>query len=283
MNFFIQVMVNGVVLGSFIALMALGLVLIFGTLRVINFAHGEFFMLGAFTVYYATLWGAPFWVALPMAFAVAGIVGAAVGRGILERFRGSILAGAVAAIALSSLMQNAGWATVGGEHRVVALPIRSVVHIGDTTIEGYRLVVIGLTAAALGVLYLFLTQTWSGRAIRALEENPYAAELMGVRRTLTVLIGFGLGTGLAGFSGAVMAPLVEISPSMGFLPLLWGFVVVILGGTGRYVGAAIAALVVGIQESLTIAYWRSDMVVLMSFALVTVAILLRRGVRPGAE
>lgn len=278
----VQALVNGLTLGCFIAMMSIGLIIVFGVLNIVNFAHGEFFMFGAFVVFFGRKIGIPFWLLLPASFILVGCLGAGVSHLVFNRFRGKLLSGAVAAIALSSIMQNGAWQVVGGEHIAVTQPLTGVVDISGVRVGTYRIFIIAATLIILALLYVFFTFTWHGRAVRALEQNSYSAELLGVRVAPTAALGFAVGVGLAGLAGAIMVPLQELSPGMGFLPLLWGFVVVILGGSGRYLGALLGALAIGIQQSFTITYWRGDMTILISFVFVILVVLMRRATRPGA-
>ena len=277
-----QALVNGLTLTSFIVLMTLGLMIIFGVLQIINFAHGQFFMLGAFTVFFGVDNGLSLWLMLPLAFVGVGLLGAGLSHGIFRRFQGNLLGGAIAAVALSSLLQNSAFQVFTAEPRAVFRPIDHVFRVGGIALEGYRVFVVSVTIVILVALFLFLHRTWQGRAIRAVQQNPYAAQLQGVNMNLTSALGFAVGAGLAGLAGAVMVPLVELSPGMGFTPLLWGFVVVILGGMGRVGGVLLAGLIIGMQQSFTATYWRPELTILMSFALVVVVLLLRRSARPGA-
>ncbi|QHI97464.1 branched-chain amino acid ABC transporter permease [Xylophilus rhododendri] len=269
-----QATVNGLVVGLLYLLMAVGFTLVFGVMRMVNFAHGEFYMLGAFCAYYLTVKaGLPFLVAVAASFVLVGLGGCLIEAVILKPFRHDELNGMIVTIGLALIVQNLALIAFGPDP--VSLPS---ITSGSSSVLGVnvpnsRLYVVGCAVAVLALLYGFLKHSRAGRGLRAVVEDPQTASIQGVRARLYYPLGFGIGVGLAAVGGALMAPLFSVSPFMGQAPLLKAFMVVILGGLGSIPGAAIAGLLLGLLESYSSLFLSSSTGDMLIFVLVVLGML----------
>jgi branched-chain amino acid transport system permease protein len=271
-----QVLVNGISYAASLALVAIGLTIVFGVLRVVNFAHGALFMLGAYATYYITAsfkWN--YFLAIIGAALVVGLISAFVAAALFSRYRGLLLEGAVMSIALALLITNLGWLEFSAVPRTVNSPIDDVINLGGVHILVHRLFIIVLTAVLLVALQFFVKRSRMGRAMRAVQQDPHAARLQGIKVDQVVVLTFAIGGVLAGIAGALVAPTQTLQPSMGEQPLLFAFVVIILGGMGSIPGAVLASLVLGLTESTTSTYWTPQAATWLSFSLVIVALAIR--------
>jgi branched-chain amino acid transport system permease protein len=271
-----QVLVNGISYAASLALVAIGLTIVFGVLRVVNFAHGALFMLGAYATYYITAsfeWN--YFLAIIGAAIVVGLISVFVAAALFSRYRDLLLEGAVMSIALALLITNLGWLQFSAVPRTVKSPIDDVIDIGGVRVLVQRLFIILLTAALLVGLQFFVKRSRMGRAMRAVQQDPHAARLQGIKVDQVVVLTFAIGGVLAGIAGALVAPTQTLQPSMGEQPLLLAFVVIILGGMGSIPGAVLASLVLGLTQSTTSTYWTPQAATWLSFSLVIAVLAIR--------
>lgn len=273
-----QAVVNGLVVGMLYLLMAIGFTLAFGVMRVVNFAHGQFYMVGAFTLYVCVAHLAlPFVAAVAVAAVVALLLGVVVERGVLHSFRGDELNGMIATIGVGMIVENAALWVFGPNPLSVASGVTGILRVGPFVLPAARVFAIALSAVVLVLFFLFMQRTRTGRAIRAVVQDAEMAEVCGIRARFVYPIGFALGIGLAATAGALMAPLFSVSPFMGGIPLLKAFIVVILGGLGSIPGAALASVLLGVIESVTSTFVSASLADMLQFALVIVIMLVRPG------
>lgn len=240
--------INGLVSGMTLVMVAVGLSIIFGMLRLINFAHGVFYALGVYISFSFASWTGNFWLGLLIGFVLTGLVGLAMERGLLRRLYGQdpsyvlLLTFGMAQIIEYSIVQI--W---GLEGRVTEMPplLKGTVSIGFTDLSIYRLFLIAFTTALVVLIWLFLKRTRYGIIIRAGVEHPEMVESLGINLYLIYTLGFAIGVGLAGMAGMLMTPLTQIQPLMGQSILVQSFVVVVLGGLGNFRGAVFGGLIVG--------------------------------------
>ena len=245
-----QATVNGLIIGLLYLLMAVGFTLVFGVMRMVNFAHGEFYMLGAFGAYFLTaVLGISFLPALALTFVGAVLFGAAVEWTILKPFRHDELNGMIATIGLAMILQNLALMFFGPDPHSMPAVVRGATSLGKITVPTSRIYVVVFALAVLALLYAFLKHSRPGRALRAVVEDFQIASIQGIHSRIYYPLGFGIGVGLAAVAGALMAPLFSVSPFVGAAPLLKAFIVVILGGLGSIPGAAVAGLALGLIES----------------------------------
>ncbi len=240
----LQTVVNATYAASYLALIAVGLVLIFGVMGIINFAHGEFYMLGAYCVVavYASL-GLPFLLSVAVGLVFVGLVGIAAEQTLFRPMRNNPLGGLVVSIGLLLVLQSL--ATLGFGVRMEHIPPPSQVVIKFTEGVGIplqRLTVVLAAIVFLGGLWVFLRRTRWGWALRASAQDPEAASLQGISISAASRIAVAIGTALAGVAGALTAPLVRTYPYMGHGVIIAAFIVIIVGGVGSLEGAVVAAI-----------------------------------------
>jgi branched-chain amino acid transport system permease protein len=271
-----QIVVNGLASALVYILMALGFTLIFGIMRVVNFAHGELYMLAAFLVYVlvGTL-GWNYYLVVLLAGAIVGLFGALFERVLLRPFIGRELNGMIMTLAVSITLQAAAFILFGSEEQSVARPVAGVIHLGNTVIPWDRLVVGLITLMILGVFYLFMRFTKLGLAMRAVVQDEEIASICGVRSRIIHPLAFGIGAMLAGFAGALMAPIYTIYPYMGAQPMMKAFIVVILGGLGSIPGAVLGGIVLGLSESISATLINSTSAAMISFGIVVLILLIK--------
>lgn len=246
----VQALANGLMLSAIYVLIAIGFTLVFSIMRIVNFAHGEFYMVGGFVLLFIyTQWEIPFGLALLITAAIVVIAGAAIERLIFRRFRGDELNAMIASLGLAIIIENAVLLAFGPSPRTVPAPVSGTLMLGSVALPQARIFVLGAAIVVFGLFWLLMTHTKLGRAMRALAQDPEAALIQGIRAERLIPITFGLGVGLAAVAGALMAPLFSVSPFMGATPMLKAFVVVILGGLGSIPGAAVGGVLLGMIES----------------------------------
>jgi branched-chain amino acid transport system permease protein len=268
---------TGLALGAIYVLFAIGLSLIFGMLTVVNFAHGAFYMVGAYVGLFLVSMGGNFWlclVAVPLAVGSCGML--------VERFLVRPLYGRgidyplLLTFGLSYIMvelARIGFGTSGYPFDTPDL-LQGAVDIGVGYFPLYRLFVIGATALVLLALWLFLERTSFGLIIRAGARDPQIVRVLGVDVSRVWLIVFGIGTAIAGFAGLLAAPLQGVIPEMGSTILAEAFVVTVVGGMGSIGGAVLAGLLVGIVVSMT-SLFAPEMAKVSIFALMAIVLLIR--------
>jgi branched-chain amino acid transport system permease protein len=253
----LQAMVGGLLLGAIYALFSSGLTLIWGMMNFINFAHGEFVMLGMYVALLATVWigGGPAVFGFAAAFALF-VLGVAIYLSLIRHvMRGPMLAQILSTFGLALLLRyTAFWIFSANFVSLPETSLSGVIRIGGLLIPLAQLVA-GIIAVALTVgLHLLLTKTYLGSKLLAVAEDRQAAMLMGIRPDRMQAIAWGLSAGAAGIAGALMATAYPFSPSVGETFGLTAFVVVTLGGFGAVMGALYAGIIVGSIQALS-AYW----------------------------
>ena len=245
-----QVIINGVTLGTNYVLMALGFTMIFGVLRIVNFAHGEFYMLGAFFVLMAIVkFQVGYFLAVVIAVISIGLLGFLAEEVIFRRFRDKELEGMIVALGLSILIQNLGLVAWGPYDLSIPPVFSGVLKIGSMFYPVERLMVVVLSFLLMAGFYLFLKRTKLGLAIQAIAQDTEIARVQGMRINRLYPLAFAIGTGLAAAAGAVIGPLFQLNPWMGIMPQVKAFIVVILGGIGSIPGAFLGGLILGVAES----------------------------------
>ena len=261
--------VNGVIFGLIYALIALGLTVVFSIMRVVNFSHGEFYMLGGYTLYALTAGVAalfslplviPTIVALPLAMAVVAMFGMAVERGLLRpvytaRMDRPEEYAIILTFGLSLFLQYGALTTVGPYEMTPGSFWEGSKHIlGDLYLAGDRLFAAGTSALLIAATLFFIYRTWTGRALMATAQNRVGATVVGVNPVRMNVIAMILAGLLAGAAGSLLAPVFLVYPDVGQIPVIKAFVIIVLGGMGSIPGAVVAALILGVVESLASVY-----------------------------
>ncbi len=278
MDQFLQHLLNGVLLGATYSLLGIGLTLVFGLMNVVNFAHGEFYTLGAYAVFAALVGaGASFFAAIPLAMVVGAAAGAICERVLLRPLRGeSIDSVMLVMIGVWIAMQNAeliGW---GGVAKSVPTPFPSApLVLGHVSVSPLRIFVFAASGLLILGAHLLLARTKLGRAMRATFQDRETAALMGVSIERIHTVTFAFGAGLAAAAGALLGPVFLLYPSMGDLASLKAFSVVILGGLGNFAGAALGGMVLGVAEELGAGYVSSGYRDAVGFVIIVLVLLLR--------
>jgi len=271
-------LIYGLTLGSMYAMVAAGLALMFGVVRLINFAHGEFFMLGAYAFWFAyRVLGLPYPVAGVAATLSMGLFGIAyqqtIIRVILHR---SWHVQLIATLATSIVLTNLAMIVFGTQAKEVPTALASrILEIGGLRIAWHRLLVLAACPLVFVALWWFVHRTKPGKAMRAMSQNREACAVVGVDIERVALWTFALGTLLAGGAAALVTPLYNIFPDMGALLTLKAFAAVIVGGFGYVKGAVAAAFLIGITESLAAGYVSYAYKDAIAFVVMVLVLLLR--------
>jgi branched-chain amino acid transport system permease protein len=272
----IQATLNGFGLAVVYILVALGLTLIFSILDVINFAHGEFYMLGGFVTYYVfAVFGVNYFATLVLAVIAVGAAGVVAERIVFRHLRGKTLNAFIVSLGLLWVLQASAQVAFGVLDKSVPSAVSGIVRVFGFIISRERLVVIVTASALMVALYAFLKLTRTGQAMRAVAQDADAAALQGIDIEKMSALGFGIGCALAGAAGALLAPVFAVSPTMGALPVVKAFIIIIVGGMGSLPGAVLGGLLLGAVEGIGTLFMSSAAVNMLGF-LVVIAILLVR-------
>lgn len=273
-----QFLANGLVIGSGYVLVAVGLTLIFGILHIVNFAHGEFYMLGGFAaVLGSQILGLPALPALLVVAIVMALFGLLAERIVFRPISGKDPTNAIiASFGLSVLLQNLMLKTVGAEPMVAKSGFApGAIQIGSVFITPERLAIIGATVVIVTALLLVLRFTWTGRALRALSENSTVALISGVNVRRVSLMTFVIGSVLAGVSGALMSTVFMVQPNSGTLIVMKAFIIVVVAGMGSIEGAIVAGLALGLIEALVAGYIGNQFRDIAGFLIVILVLAIR--------
>jgi branched-chain amino acid transport system permease protein len=287
-SFLAQLVLNGLVVGVMYALIAMGLSLIFGVLEIVNFAHGEFYMLGAMGAYFLTTNLAfGYWSTVAVVTLAGLCVGYVLYEALLvslsgEGFERSILL----TLGLSMVLQNgAVFLFTTTPKMVQTAQTYANFMFGEVRVPVLRVYALGLGLTAFALLYTILYRTQVGKAMRGVAQNREAALMVGIDPRAISRLAVAIGIGLSGLAGAALAPIYAVHPLMGFSFVFKAFAIIIIGGLGNISGAAIAAIALGILESLMGGYLPQVMVDGLAFAAMILILLVRpeglfgRGVR----
>lgn len=278
MDVLVQLVLNGILLGSMYAIISVGLTLIFGIVRVVNFAHGEFLMVGMYAVYLlATNLGLhPYVTAVPVIILLFAL-GALVQRFIIQPLLGADEHIQIfAMVGLSTALVNLALLVFGADLYSVNTPsVRQAVPFGGYTVLVGQVVMFVCALTLVAGLHFFMQTTPLGRAIRATAQNRNAALLMGVKVNRIYVISFGLGAACVGLASALLMPLYPVSPTIGTYFVLTAFVVVVLGGMRSMYGAFAGALLIGIVDSLSGYYIAPDLKEVVYFAIFILILIFK--------
>jgi branched-chain amino acid transport system permease protein len=273
---FLQHLVNAVILGGTYALLGIGLTLIFGIMRVVNFAHGELYAFGAYTVYLvAAALGLNFFLGLAVAVAAGALLGALIEITLLRPLRtDDIDTVMLVMIGAWIVMQNTELMVWGGVAKAIVTPFpETPLVIGPVSLSWLRVFVLLVALVLIVGSYLLIHRTKLGKAMRATFQDRDTAALMGVNIKGIYTATFAIGSGLAAAAGALLGPVFLVTPTMGDLASLKAFAIVILGGLGNITGATIGGFILALVEELGAGYVSSGYRDAMGF-LIIIAVLL---------
>ncbi|HEY4280957.1 MAG TPA: branched-chain amino acid ABC transporter permease [Conexibacter sp.] len=283
-SLFAQEIVNGVVQGGVYVLVAIGLSLVFGVLKVVNFAHGEFYVVGGFVAYLCTAsLGLPYWSAVVLA-ALAGLaVGAVAERLAVKPLRGAPEdAVFLSTFGLSLVLLYGVKLLLGGQPHTVATSFTGDMHFAGVVLTDQQLVLIALTIVLVGALFVVLRRSYVGLVLRAVAQDRATGSLMGIEVERVYWAAFAVAAALAAVAGAIVAPLYSVNPYSGQDILITAFIVVIAAGLGSLPGAVMVGLGLGIAEALAAGYGPSGSRQYVAYVLVVAVLLFRpQGLFPG--
>ena len=266
----------GLLTGALYVLVALGLTLIYGILHIVNFAHGEIYMLGAMAVFYLhVIVRLPFAVTLLLILLLSLLFGLVVERLVFRSLRGQWLQLLVASLGISLGIQSIGWIVFGIQEKNVPSYLPGIVQIGFIRLPRERLLAAGVAVVLVAALYWLVYRTKIGLAMRAIEEDEETARMLGVNANRVAAASVALAFVLAGLAGAFVAPIYSLNPGMGLEVILMSFLIIIVGGLGSITGTVLAGLLVGVVESVGAVLFGSQAAYGLVF-LVMIAVLVVR-------
>ena len=278
MDQFLQHVVNGVMLGSTYALLGIGLTLIFGIMRIVNFTHGEFYALGAYMAYlFVSLIGVNFFAAILLATLIGILVGAALEFFILRRLKTTDIDSVmIVMIGLWIAMQNTEQLIWGGVAKLIPSPFsQQPLVFGPVSISPLKIFVLVTAVILLIAFHFLINHTRLGLAMRSTFQDRDVAALMGVNVSTIYMATFALGSGLAAVAGALLGPVFLVNPTMGDLASLKAFAIVILGGLGSTVGATIGGFAIALVEEFGAGYISADYRDAFSFLIIVAVLVLK--------
>jgi branched-chain amino acid transport system permease protein len=247
----LQIVVYGAVISAIYAMLAVGFTLIFGVARILNLAHGSFYALGAYLVYALTADARlPLWLSSLIAIALVGGFGVAVERVLIRPLRRSTLAVLLITLAVALAVEQALLLIFGSEARNVPSMIDATYHFAGVDISAQRLLALGAGVGILAGLWLFMQHTRIGSAILAIAQDAEAAQYMGIPSDRIYSLVMGLSAAISAAAGILVAPFQTVIPSMGLLPLIKAFAIVVVGGLGSIPGSIVGALLLGYSETI---------------------------------
>ena len=274
-----QLLVDGIVAGSMYALMASGISLIWGTMRMLNFAHGEFYMIGGYTLFFALV-----------ALKVHPVI--AIGLGLLVTFMLGVLVERlimrwlllraewemptlVATLGLSVFMQNFALRTFGAGDLGLPYVVPGMFHVAGIVLPGQRIAIVLVAVVAFAAVWSILRYTKFGIAIRATSQDRDTAVLMGIDFPKVYMLTFGISVALAALAATMLAPIYSVNPWMGQRPMLKAFIVVVFGGLGSLEGAILGGVILGVIESVGVAVVSSEWQDVIAFAILILVLWVR--------
>jgi branched-chain amino acid transport system permease protein len=272
----LTILVFGLATSGIYALMAVGVALIYGVGRVINFAHGAFYTLGAYLTYlYASRLGCGWWLGGALAIASVAVIAAAFDRFLVEPLREHEIILWIMTFAFAFAVRELVVIIFGARpYSIPAFAPGSLSVLGQT-IAAQRLLIVGTSGVAIGLLWAFLYRTRTGKALRAVALNRTGAHLVGIPVKAAHAAVMAISAGLAALAGIIISPISVVTPDMGLEPLLMSFTIVILGGIGSLRGSLVAALIVGYVGALVSFLWNPELVTFMALALVFGVLIVR--------
>lgn len=279
---FLTHLINGISLGSIYAMIALGYTMVYGIAKMLNFAHGDIIMVGAFTVYtlMASSMGIHSIVGVLISIVVCAVLGVVIEKVAYKPLRGAApLAVLITAIGVSYLLQNLGLLIFGADSKAFT----SVVHVPDLVLAGGKLKITGVTiVTVIACLVIMIGLTWfvkktkTGVAMQAVSEDKGAAQLMGIDVNKTISITFAIGSGLAAIAAVLLCSAYPtVSPYTGSMPGIKAFVAAVFGGIGSIPGAFIGGVLLGIIENMSKAYISTSLSDAIVFAILIIVLLIR--------
>lgn len=250
----LQAIINGLLLGGIYSLVSIGLSLIFGVMDITNFAHGELVMLSMYAAYFLFGAGVHPYISLFLVIPLFFLIGVGIQKGLIQpvlKYPSSIVI--ILTFGISLAFQGLAQVFWTADFKTLDLQI-PLVTIGDASVPGQRLIAFFIALILSGALYLFLSRTYIGKALRATSQNKEAASLMGISVNHMYMLAFGLAAAIAGAAGTLLSTFFYISPTAGGVFVTIAYIIVVFGGLGNLLGAFVGSLIIGTIESLSAVY-----------------------------
>ena len=278
MNQFFMQFINGLNIGSIYALIALGYTMVYGIAKLINFAHGDVIMVGAYISFISMKFGLPWWLAVIISIVVCAVLGVVMEKVAYKPLRNaSRISLLITAIGISYLLQNLFQLIFGANpqpyHAFITLP---ALNLGGISIQANYYITFSVSVLLMILLTLFVNKTTMGKAMRAVSEDEGAAKLMGINVDTTISLTFAIGCALAAIAGILYANCYPmINPTLGSLPGIKAFIAAVLGGIGSIPGAVIGAFILGMVEAMPKAYISSQLTDTIVFAILILMLVFK--------
>ncbi len=275
-----QLIINGIISGSIYILIAIGFMVIYGTVRFFHFAHGIVFTAGAYLTYLFKIWlGWPLFFSIPIAIGLCAVLGGLIERAVYRPLRhkeAPSLILLLASLGIYIVLQNILSLVFGDDTKAIRFGmVEEGIHFFGARITPIQVTIIGVSLLLLVSCFLFLKYTKIGRAMRAVANNPELARISGIESDKVILLTFALGSALAGIAGILVALDVDMTPTMGMNALMMGVVAVIIGGVGSIPGVALGALLLGMAQHLGVWKISSQWQDAIAFVILLIFLLFR--------
>lgn len=274
----LQILISGMLLGGIYVLLSVGLTLVFGVLKIVNFAHGDFLMLAMYCTYFLyKLFNIDPYLAIFIVAPILFIVGILVYTIVIKRvLNAPEVAQIFATVGISTALQNSALFAFKADYLSVRTPYADgVINLGSIRVSVALLIGFVLAVAITLALFWFLKKTYTGKAIRAATQDQLSSVLVGIPRQKIYMLTFGIGLGTLGIAGAILMPLYPVFPTVGLHFVLIAFVVVVLGGMGNMIGAMFGGFIIGVIESLSGFFISPSMQQLVYFVVFILILVLR--------
>ena len=275
---FYQSLVNGLVLAMIIILVALGLNLVFGIMNIVNLAHGELYMLGAYSLWWFHIKAeVPYFTGLILAVLAVGIFAVLLEKLVFKSLRGQTLAGLLVSIGLILALQTSAILLFGEQPRGVPAPeiLKGVIRVSNISISKERFAVIIVCSICLFLVYLFINRSRIGKAVQAVAQDPDAAALQGISIDFISTLVMGLGGGMAAVAGCLMGTINPITSTVGAQPLLEALVVIVLGGLGSIPGTIVGGMIIGLTKGFVGTFFTNTIASISVYSILFIFLIVR--------
>jgi branched-chain amino acid transport system permease protein len=277
MDIFIEILIYGLIHSISLALIALGFALVYGTSRVPNFAHGALYVICGFITWsFLKSWGVNYFISILLSITVIGIIGALIYQFILIRVRGMAISEIIASYAIGlAILEGLRWGGFKGMTYTLPTFIQGTIFIAGVPVDLHRIVVLICGAALVGSLWLFTHYTRMGLALRGMAQDERAALMLGIDSDRMALVAMAFGSMLAGLAAVLLLPLGNIVVETGYNVLILAIAVCIVGGLGSWMGAVLAALLIGFAQILTEVYLGTHFKSVIALLAIIVTLIIR--------
>jgi branched-chain amino acid transport system permease protein len=267
---------NGLMMGWIYILVALGFTLVFGIMRILQFAHGEIYMLGAFCVYFVSvILGLNIFIAFVISAIVIGLLGIALERLCFRQFRGNFESSMIVAIGLILLFQTIATVSFGTQEKTVPTMIPGVLVFWGVRLAWDRVLAVVVGVVLVSLLFLLIQRTKVGQAMVAISQDPEAASLQGIDANLISSLSMSIGCALAAIAGGLMGAIFQVEPSMGGFAMAKGIAVIILGGLGSIWGAVIGGIILGLIDGIFPLWANTTVATMIGFILIIFILIIK--------